>query len=77
MCYYYLLLIYTAQDENNSNADLKAEQWVMMLNDAVQMGCPQVQVKLLDEKVLQSLRVSYISTPLYGFICSKAASLEG
>lgn len=50
---------------------------VMMLNDAVQMGCPQVELKLLDQKVLQSLPVSYISTLLYGFICSKAASSEG
>lgn len=50
---------------------------IMMLNDAVQMGCPQVELKLLDQKVLQSLWVSHSSTFLCGFICSKAASLEG
>lgn len=49
----------------------------MMLNDAVQMGCPQVEFKLLDQKVLQSLWGSYSSAFLYGFIFSKAESLEG
>lgn len=51
---------------------------VMMLNDAVETGCPQDEFKLCSiRKFYRSLPVSYFSTLLRGFIRSKAASLEG
>lgn len=56
---------------------IKMQNSIMMPNDAVQMLCPQAEYKLLDQKVFQSLQGSYSSAFLYGFICSKAASLKG
>lgn len=49
----------------------------MMLNDAVQMGCPQVEFKLLDQKVFTEFAGVLYFNPLIWLYLLKGCKFRG